>query len=97
MDMPIRTTYARPLAEGYGDAYALAHQQREQVNEQVRLQQVALMNMKNTIQVVLWSKVCLFSNCDAAQFIPQFHGKRAIDSGRVNGFFGQHAHLNTGH
>jgi len=79
VNIPIQTTYSRPLAGSYGDAYALAHQQREQVNEQVRLQQVAFMNIKNTIQVILWSKVCPFLD----YLIPSL-------SVKIEKFFGSH-------
>ena len=54
---PIRSTYARPLSADYVNGYILAHQECEQLAHQLMLQQTALTNMNNTIQIAVWYKV----------------------------------------
>lgn len=54
---PLRSTYARPLSADYANGYMLAHQEREQLARQLKLQQTALTNMNNTIQIAVWHKV----------------------------------------
>ena len=58
----VRTTYARPLTEGYGfaQAHAEAQREREMRSKQLRLEEEARDNYNHMVQVCLWDVVSHF-------------------------------------
>jgi len=60
----LRTGYARPLDENYGNPYLKAQTDREERQKRLRLEMEIASRRKNTVKVVLWSKVCEIFDCD---------------------------------
>ncbi|KIM42533.1 hypothetical protein M413DRAFT_408415 [Hebeloma cylindrosporum] len=52
----IRSTYARPLDDSYGNPYTVAHEEREANDRREVQRQRVLQNRRNTVIVVIWGK-----------------------------------------